>query len=988
MYNIFPRGMIRIPLQKQEFYNKGYEELINDKVFMEQLLIASPSLYNSVINIDKCNEKKKQNIHVSLKSYAKRAAFRTTPFGIFSAMNVVDLKNKNSSNVREINFTKKATPDYLWIYSLVKSYEIKNIEKLAFKINTAAFIQGDRYVLPLTVDEFEEDRNINLSKPVQILIKKCQKDYISYKELLNILRNNYPGIDLEVLTTFISNLVEKDFLISDLRPPICNIDPLDYLLSKLEEGKLISDLHHLKNMIEDYNDLKIGEGSNLLLQIFNVMKNIYKYDNGGNYLKVDSLVKFDGDFDILSEKSLETIKHLAEVFVKLKTNINRRGGRQNSLEEYQLKFIGKYGENCSIPFVEVINKDVGIGFPEYYKGDSGEAIELSDPIMQMFEKKYEEALLNGGNIEFNSKDLDDLKIDKNNSSDSFELNFNIKKINNDVKLYLGANIGSGQAGRSFGRFYTLSEQIRKTIKNLNQKNCMNVELSFVPKQVRIANVMQNYSDESFNTSFFTTSWDSINEIRLEDIYIRYSDGKFHFTTSDGQNELKFTMNNMLNSDSQSKLLRLLVDISEFEYGLSHWSLFPWDILSQERVYIPEILFEGITIATAQWNLSVVREQLLSHNKFTDKKVILDNFLKTYKVPKNIILKYADNELKLDLSMDDDLEILFKNVKKYSHISLREIEKGESIFKEYLGNYNAEIVVPIIKNLDETASHKTSIIFKNEIKRTYLSFCDWLFLKLYGPKEHQNELLSYWKNFFSDKLSENCSMTKMFYMRYNDINDHVRIRVNCNSIENNFSLYLSIAQDLLPKLIEIGIISDVEVSSYKPEVNRYGGPNLISYAEEIFCKESILFLNNTIEFSDDERLVCATYLVLYYLNHFFKDKETRRSFLFENYTGKYKKEFKNLSIDFPIEYTKSLNGVASELDRYAFFEGMDKYLKIYLEVYNRFGSTDDIYNTKFNLVGSFLHLSMNRLNGIDREFEEKVYCFAYYTLNAQQYIEWE
>lgn len=54
--------------------------------------------------------------------------------------------------------------------------------------------------------------------------------------------------------------------------------------------------------------------------------------------------------------------------------------------------------------------------------------------------------------------------------------------------------------------------------------------------------------------------------------------------------------------------------------------------------------------------------------------------------------------------------------------------------------------------------------------------------------------------------------------------------------------------------------------------------------------------------------------------------------------------------------------------------------------NRFDSTNDLYNTKFNLVGSFLHLSMNRLNGINREFEEKVYCFAYYTLNAQQYIE--
>ena len=62
MYNVFPRGMIRVPLQKQEFYEKGYDELIKDKVFMEQLLVASPSLYHSVKNIDKCNEKKKQSV--------------------------------------------------------------------------------------------------------------------------------------------------------------------------------------------------------------------------------------------------------------------------------------------------------------------------------------------------------------------------------------------------------------------------------------------------------------------------------------------------------------------------------------------------------------------------------------------------------------------------------------------------------------------------------------------------------------------------------------------------------------------------------------------------------------------------------------------------------------------------------------------------------------------------------------------------------------
>ena len=985
MYKVFPNAMIRIPLQKQEFCNKDYRSLINDEIFMEQLLVASPSLYNSVINIDNCSEKKKQSVKVSLNSYAKRAAFRTTPFGIFAAVNVVSLSKKICSPAENVKFSKKAMPDYLWIFSFVKSYELNNLKKLTLKINTAAFHQGDRYVLPFTLNESEEDRSISNSRPVQLLMENCRKDYKRYEELLLVLKDNYPEVSSNVLTSFIHDLVSNDFLISDLRPPLCNINPLDYLVSKLEDGKLKNDLNNLKIMIENYNDLKIGEGRDTLLEIFETMKSIYPYDNGGNYLKVDSLAEFDGDLNLLSNNTLKSIELLAEMFVKLNMNLRRKGGRKNSLEEYKLKFVGKYGENCSVPFVEVINKDSGIGFPECYYGEGGEAIETSEPIMQMFERKYEEALLHGDSINFDSNDLDTLKIDDSNSLESFELNFNIKKVNDNIKLYLGPNIGSGQAGRSFGRFHALNEPLRSTIKKLSTQNSMNVELSFVPRQIRIANVMQNYSAECYNTSFFTTSWDSVNELRLEDIYIRYSDGKFHFTTSKGEDELNFTMNNMLNTDSQSKILRLLVDLSELEYGLSHWSLFPWDILAQERIYIPEISFEGITLATAQWNLSVIREQLLVKNKFADQKELFNNFIQTYKVPNDIILKYADNELRLDLSTDSDLEILFKNIRKYKHATLREIEQGESIFKDHLGNYNAEIVVPIIKETNEKNNPEAKVTFKNEVKRTYLPFCDWIYFKLYGPKERQNDLLSYWNDFLKKILPDLSYQAKMFYMRYNDVNDHVRIRVNCDSIENNFSLYLATVEDLFPKLIESGIVSEIEVSSYKPEVNRYGGPNLIGYAEKIFCKESLLFMDKTIKLSDSDRVICATYLVLYYLNYFFKDETICLSFLLENYTGKYKKEFKNLPIDLSMEYMKLMKGEFSELDKYSFFQEMKEYLIAYVEEYNRLNNLDGIYNTKFNIVGSFLHLSMNRLHGIDRDFEEKVYCFAYYTLYAQQYL---
>ena len=67
------------------------------------------------------------------------------------------------------------------------------------------------------------------------------------------------------------------------------------------------------------------------------------------------------------------------------------------------------------------------------------------------------------------------------------------------------------------------------------------------------------------------------------------------------------------------------------------------------------------------------------------------------------------------------------------------------------------------------------------------------------------------------------------------------------------------------------------------------------------------MDKTIKLSDSDRVICATYLVLYYLNYFFKDETICLSFLLENYTGKYKKEFKNLPIDLSMEYMKLMKG---------------------------------------------------------------------------------
>ena len=118
---------------------------------------------------------------------------------------------KICSPAENVKFSKKAMPDYLWIFSLVKSYELNNLKKLTLKINTAAFHQGDRYVLPFTLNESEEDRSISNSRPVQLLMENCRKDYKRYEELLLVLKDNYPEVSSNVLTSFIHDLVSMIF---------------------------------------------------------------------------------------------------------------------------------------------------------------------------------------------------------------------------------------------------------------------------------------------------------------------------------------------------------------------------------------------------------------------------------------------------------------------------------------------------------------------------------------------------------------------------------------------------------------------------------------------------------------------------------------------------------------------------------------------------------------------------------------------------------
>jgi len=108
-YELQKKYMVRMPVHTTSLISRyrnieeEYENIKNDNIFMEQLLVASRSLYDMVRtnNINDLTNKKKQQLIFSMSSYLNRASYRPTPFGLFSGVTIKNVDEDMVSGVKK-----------------------------------------------------------------------------------------------------------------------------------------------------------------------------------------------------------------------------------------------------------------------------------------------------------------------------------------------------------------------------------------------------------------------------------------------------------------------------------------------------------------------------------------------------------------------------------------------------------------------------------------------------------------------------------------------------------------------------------------------------------------------------------------------------------------------------------------------------------------------------------------------------------------------
>ena len=88
--------------------------------------------------------------------------------------------------------------------------------------------------MELNSEENESSTTIRNTRQVKV-VRKLSQDFISFSELLQYLSEKNYGVSRDRIKAFLDQLVDNEFLISELRPPLVNTDTLEYVIHILEK---------------------------------------------------------------------------------------------------------------------------------------------------------------------------------------------------------------------------------------------------------------------------------------------------------------------------------------------------------------------------------------------------------------------------------------------------------------------------------------------------------------------------------------------------------------------------------------------------------------------------------------------------------------------------------------------------------------------------------------------------------------------------------
>ena len=976
--------MIRIAMGSVQDYEKFLQENQETEEFKEAILVASNNLYETLEKKNRVSEATKR----AILKYKIRNAVRCTPYGLFSGVGMIVSDEKTLLKINTAKVSKRARIDMKWLFKYIKEMlrdeRIMSIVKV--RKNEICYVSGNRMINPYfsakgTAEEKTCDSfSIRYTKPVQFVMEIC-REYISYEDVLKRVSREF-CIEIERTKIFLEELIRSEFINIDIMPPLLNTDPVQYVIDKLgnrlTENNYISFLRELNCKIAGYNMTSMGEGLELYKDITNTMK---------SKIDINECVQVDAKINLEHQTVAKTIKREVEKTVNFLSRLAAGYSEQDYLTQYKDDFLEKYGYDTEVSILEMLDNNVGIGIPANYKNSQRKYVDYSirnemlDALNHIIVNKAIIAIKNNQEIIYlNDSDMDRLgKHEVRYETLLNSLDIVVQPLAKDKKdidkgiftLLLSGCISSAGAFNSMGRFsdmfwkdITYDNQSIEYEEELLGKEYIVAELAEIFRTGRTANVDMNMNSVPYQICIECNPCDGKKNISLNDIYIGVDrkNNRFYAKSKSLNKKIYAKTTHMLNNFFGSAAYRFLRDISslatKFQIGEIVTSLG-----NSEWEYFPRIMYGKTILRPARWKYENTKEK--DFYTWNEKFV---KWAKENRVPDYVNYTRSDNYLRLDLRKQEYRELLYYDSLKDDVITMNEDLSSEDLVwlqDENGKKHCCEMVFPLDKKkkVHDDMHNENFLIkekpgfFSDTSRNLFPGEEGWYYYKLYGMSGREDEFIGIELRNIVQKLSENKIIDKHFFIRYIDNRPHIRIRFHvCN--KNEFSRLFF---DWLIEERRKGMVTDLSLSVYERECERYGGKDLIRFAEKVFEMDSIFVeilkekkYHHQLEMSDEEIAIWSIWGILDSFGLNLEKAEKWMSSMISR--SDYREEFKRMEKT----YRQSIymkNNMSTEVQ--SAYKNRNKTIKAFYSGIQKSGLDNAVSSTEEDIMSSIIHMFCNR-----------------------------
>jgi thiopeptide-type bacteriocin biosynthesis protein len=456
-------------------------------------------------------------------------------------------------------------------------------------------------------------------------------------------------------------------------------------------------------------------------------------------------------------------------------------------------------------------------------------------------------------------------------ADAFQVSFTLAArswealSSGDFRLYFSAHDGPSGVNLA-GRFCHLDDDFRAQVQEhlaaeaALQPDAVFAEIVHLP-QGRTNNVIQRPVLRPYEIPILGAgSADEAHRIPLQDLTIGIENGAIVLRSVKLGKRVVPRLTNAHNTQSGFLHYRFLASLRYAERDSLHWSWGPLESLP----YLPRVRIGKIVFALARWQLEkadITRiEQAMKGLKKAptdaDTERVQTEVFRTvralrrsYEWPRFIAVADGDNKLVVDLDNVLSVDSFAQLVKGRSKARIEEVwpEPDELVVHGPEGAFRHECVASFVRAKPKERV-EARVRTPSPLARGFSPGSEWLYVKLYTGLALADRVLVELAPLVRGWLAED-PRRRWHFVRYGDPQFHVRLRFK-GEREALLPLLGSLERAVQP-LIGTNAVWRMQLDTFEPELERYGGPRGIALAEEIFHHDSdaVLTILEALEASD-------------------------------------------------------------------------------------------------------------------------------------------